>query len=98
MNLKTVFTISALSLLNLVASPMAQAGTVNPMLFAHQYCMMREYGMGRDKAIDEALFKSYFETGREAPVVTTPDGRTGRLDILRTWDRVKKDCPEYLEN
>ena len=94
MNFKTFLIISAASILNLSVSPLVKAGEVSPWLFANEYCMLRDYGVTAEEAIDRASIKAWMETGSDSPMVTR-DGKEYRLDVLRARDMVERDCPQY---
>lgn len=82
-------------LLTCAAIP-AQAQTVLPNLYAHEYCQLRSVGADRQSAIASAI-RSATVSGNDWVYVNL-GGQQQRSDIVRGAIAVRQLCPQYLQN
>lgn len=78
----------------LIAAPVS-AGQLSPLLYANEYCSLRDLGVSPEEARQAAIEAAHLSSLPDAPTITIGGTRT-TADVVRSVRAVSDRCPEHL--
>ena len=78
----------------LMAMPVS-AGQLSPLLYANEYCSLRDLGVSSQEAMQAALEAAHISSLPDAPTVTI-DGTRTTSDVVRSVRAAYDRCPQHL--